>query len=517
MRPQFSLFSELVERQARVRGGKVALKFDCEEVTYAQFLERSRRVGNGLTAAGVRRGDRIAYLAMNNAAYYEVLFGAALIGAILVPINWRLTPSEIAWVVKDARPVYGFASTLFEDRLGDDWPETCRLEPHAGAADFADWRNRQSSVRPDCRPAPEDVVIQLYTSGTTGRPKGAMLSQRAMLAFRSLSPADQPEWNRWTDDDVSLIVMPQFHVGGTGFGVQTLCAGATGLVIREFDADLILRFIEEAHLSKIFTVPSALQMILRHPRAREVDYRRIRTIVYGASPIPLGLLREAIEVFKCGFVQQYGMTETAGTICALPPQDHVAEGNERMLSAGRPLANVEIKIVGPDGTAAAAGDSGEIAIRSPTLMTGYWNRPEDTAAALTPDGFFLSGDAGRLDADGYLYIQDRIKNMIVSGGENVYPAEVEAVLREFPGILDAAVIGIPDERWGEAVKAVVVLVPGAQADGAQIIQWARSRLAGYKLPKSIDFRAELPRNAAGKVLHRELREPFWSGRERRVN
>jgi acyl-CoA synthetase (AMP-forming)/AMP-acid ligase II len=227
MRPQFSLFSELVEHQARVRGGKVALKFDGEEVTYAQFLERSRRVGNGLVAAGVRRGDRIVYLAMNNAAYYEVLVAAALIGAILVPINWRLTPAEIAWIVNDALPVYGFASTLFE--LGDEWPQTCRLESHAGAADFADWRNRQSSARPDCTPMPADVVIQLYTSGTTGRPKGAMLSQRAMLAFRSLSPADQPEWNRWTDDDVSLIVMPQFHVGGTGFGLQTLCAGATGL------------------------------------------------------------------------------------------------------------------------------------------------------------------------------------------------------------------------------------------------------------------------------------------------
>jgi acyl-CoA synthetase (AMP-forming)/AMP-acid ligase II len=264
-------------------------------------------------------------------------------------------------------------------------------------------------------------------------------------------------------------------------------------------------------------VPSALQMILRHPRARQVDYRRVRTVAYGASPIPLGLLREAIEVFKCGFVQQYGMTETAGTICALPPQDHVAEGNARMLSAGRPLANVDIKIVRPDGTAAPAGDAGEIAIRSPTLMTGYWNRPEDTAAALTADGFFLSGDAGRLDADGYLYIQDRIKNMIVSGGENIYPAEVEAVLREFPGIVDVAVIGIPDERWGEAVKALVVLEPGAQADAAQIIQWARSRLAGYKLPKSVDFRAEVPRNAAGKILHRELREPFWAGRGRRVN
>jgi acyl-CoA synthetase (AMP-forming)/AMP-acid ligase II len=517
MQPQFSLFHQLAEHQARVRADKIALKFGAQETTYAEFYLHARRVASGLSAAGVRRGDRIVYLAKNNACYYEVLFGAALIGATLVPINWRLAPPEVSWIVRDARPAFGFISTLFANLLGPEWPQVCHLEPDAGSSSFAFWRDRQDADRPISAGAPDDVVVQLYTSGTTGRPKGAMLSQRAMLVFRSLPPHLQPEWNRWTDDDVSLIVMPQFHVGGTGFGVQTLCAGATGLVIQDFDAESILRFIEEERLSKIFTVPSALQMLLRHPRARDVDYRRIRTIVYGASPIPLGLLREAMEVFKCGFVQQYGMTEAGGTICVLPPEEHLLEGSPRMLSAGRALAGVEITIVRAGGTAAPAGEIGEIAIRSPTLMTGYWNRAEDTQAAFTSDGFFLSGDAGRLDADGYLYIQDRIKNMIVSGGENVYPAEVEAVLREFPGIVDAAVIGVPDETWGEAVKAIVVLERGATADAAGILRWARGRLAGYKLPKSVDFRAELPRNAAGKILHRELREPFWAGRERRVN
>ena len=516
MQPQFTLFSELTEHQAQSRCDKIALKFEGEEITYGQFAGRARRVANGLTASGVRRGDRIIYIAKNNAAYYEILFGAAFIGATVVPVNWRLAPPEVAWIVRDARPAFAFISTLFEDRARGEWPMHCVLDVE-GAAGFAAWRDRQPDFTPRLAVSPDDTVVQLYTSGTTGRPKGAMLSQRAMLVFRSMPAAAQPEWNRWTEADVSLIVMPQFHIGGTGFGLQTLCAGATGLVIKEFDTDLILHFIEQERLSKLFTVPSALQMILRHPRVRDIDYRRIRTIVYGASPIPVSLLREAMQVFGCRFVQQYGMTETAGTICVLPPEEHRLEGSPRMESAGHPLAGVDIKIYRSDGAVAAEGEIGEIGIRSPTLMSGYWNGVGAARTAFTDEGYFLSGDAGYLDADGYLYIRDRIKNMIVSGGENIYPAEVESVLRNFPGVADAAVIGVPDDKWGEAVKAVIVMAPGMEVEASEIIAWARGRLAGYKLPKSIDFRQELPRNAAGKILHRELRETFWAGRQRRVN
>jgi len=512
------LLVDVTRNQARIRERKIALKFNGEVITYAELHERACRVANGLLATGVGRGDRVAYLGKNTAAYYEILFGAALIGAVLTPLNWRLAGPEIEWILRDAHPRVVFASQSFLSGDGELLAGkpllTLPMETNPG---FATWRESQASIEPISDIAPEDIVVQLYTSGTTGRPKGALLSHRALLAFRSLPPEAQPQWNRWTDDDVSLIVMPQFHIGGTGFGLQTLCAGATGLIMSEFNVEEILAFIEKERLSKIFTVPSALQMILNHPRARSVDYRRIRTLVYGASPIPLKLLREAMDVFNCGFVQQYGMTETAGTICVLPPEDHSPDGNLRMRSAGRALPGVQIRIVGADGKQQATGDSGEIAIRSPTLMSGYWNSAQVTAAAIDSDGFFFSGDAGYLDDDGYLYIQDRIKDMIVSGGENIYPAEVETALCEHCGIREVAVVGVPDEKWGEAVKAIVALHDGVEPDAAGIITWARAKLAGYKLPKSIDFVCELPRNDSGKVLRRALRDAYWVGRDRKVN
>lgn len=517
MQPQFTMLSEVLHAQARVRGGKLVLRSDSDSVTYAQLRMRAFQVANGLIASGVRPGDRVAYLAKNSTAYYELLFGVAAAGAVLVPINWRLAPPEIAWILSDSGAAALFVGPEFEDAARAIAESCPALRTIVTLPGYAAWRDAWAAEEPGVPVDPDDVVVQLYTSGTTGKPKGAMLSHRALLIFRSLRPEDQPEWNRWTDDDVGLIVMPQFHIGGTGFGLQTICAGATGLVMTEFDAGRILDFIEKEGLSKIFTVPSAMQLILRHPRARAVDYGRIRTMVYGASPIPLELLREAMQVFGCGFVQQYGMTETCGTICALPPEDHHPDGNLRMKSAGKPLPGVEIRILGPNGADLPAGEIGEIAIRTPTLMRGYWNQPEATAAAITPDGYFLSGDAGSLDADGYLYIQDRVKDMIVSGGENVYPAEVEAVLWEHPAIQEVAVIGVPDEKWGEAVKAIVVPAAGATCEPDAIIAWARQRLAGFKLPKSIDFVDALPRNASGKILRRELREPYWAGRARKVN
>jgi acyl-CoA synthetase (AMP-forming)/AMP-acid ligase II len=332
-----------------------------------------------------------------------------------------------------------------------------------------------------------------------------------------MPPEKQPEWNRFTDDDVSLLVMPSFHIGGTGYGIQTLAAGATGLIMQEFRAGDVLDLIEHEQLSKIFIVPSALQMLVQHPRAREVDYSRIRTILYGASPIPLSLLREAIEVFGCGFVQMYGMTETCGTICALPPDDHAVAGNQRMLSAGAPLSGVELRILDEAGKALATNAVGEIAVRSPLVMKGYWNHPDETAEVLSADGWFRTGDAGYIDADGYLFLKDRVKDMIVTGGENVYPAEVEAVLAEHPAIAEVAVIGVPSVKWGEEVKAVVALRAGSQAiTSAELIAWARENLAGYKLPKSVDFIPELPRGATGKILRRELRAPYWEGSDRQI-
>jgi long-chain acyl-CoA synthetase len=264
-------------------------------------------------------------------------------------------------------------------------------------------------------------------------------------------------------------------------------------------------------------VPAAIQIILRDPLARSTDYSRMKTIGYGASPIPLELLREAVEVFGCGFAQMYGMTETTGTIVALPPEDHDMKGSPRMRAAGKPLPGVEIRIIDDAGNALQAGEVGEIATRSVWNMAGYWNMPEATAKTIDKDGWLRTGDAGYMDEDGYVYIHDRVKDMIITGGENVYPAEVESAIYGHPDVADVAVIGVPDAKWGEAVKAMVVCKPGKTPDPQDIIAWARQRVAAFKTPKSIDFIEALPRNASGKILRRELREPFWQGVERRVN
>ena len=523
-RPRFTCLADMILAQARTLGAKAALRFKGREISYAALAARSGEVALALRAAGCQPGTRIAYLGKNSDIFYELLLGAARAGLTLTPVNWRLAMQEVQWILQDAGCALVFVTPDHADDIialaaaMEQPPRVIIIDGTDPANAYDAWRQagaESGGPVPDERD-PDAIAVQIYTSGTTGRPKGALLSQRALLAFRSLPEEAQPEWNRWTQDDVSLIVMPQFHIGGTGFGLQTLCAGATGLVAEEFSADLVLDAIEHQGLSKLFTVPSALQLIMRHPRVREIDYGRIRTIVYGASPMPIEVLREAIDIFQCGFVQQYGMTEMCGTIAVLPPEDHEAAGNPRMASAGRALDGVEIAIVDSEGRHLGPGENGEIVIRSPTAMSGYWNLPDATAEAFDADGFFRSGDAGYLDAEGYLFLRDRIKDMIVSGGENVFPAEVENAIFGHPDVAEVAVIGVPDPLWGEAVKAIVVLHPGAKADADSIRAWARRTIAGYKVPKSVDFIDALPRNPSGKVLRRTLREPYWAGRDRSV-
>jgi len=311
--------------------------------------------------------------------------------------------------------------------------------------------------------------------------------------------------------------MPFFHIGGTAWGLSGLMAGARSIITREFVPSEVLGYIEEFQISKIFLVPAAMQMVVNHPRAREVNYDSIRYMLYGASPIPLDLLRTCMDVFGCGFVQLYGMTETSGTIVALPPEDHDPNGNKRMRSAGRALPGVEVGIMSEDGKLLPPGQIGQIVTRSSANMKGYWNLDAASRETLINDGWLCTGDAGEIDSDGYVYILDRVKDMIISGGENVYPAEVENALFSHAGVADAGVIGVPDKKWGEAVKACIVLKENSDVSESELIAFAKTQIAGYKCPKSIDFVTVLPRNPSGKILRRELRKPYWDKYQRAVN
>jgi long-chain acyl-CoA synthetase len=314
-----------------------------------------------------------------------------------------------------------------------------------------------------------------------------------------------------------LVALPVGHVGGVAWAIVGFYSGARTIVLREFNPAVVLDAIEREGVSRLFVVPTALQQLLLQPRVRQIDYRRLRHILYGASPIAIDLLREATQVFGCGFCQQYGMTETAGTIVFLPPEDHVA-GSQRMRAAGKAMPGVEIRVVDAHSREPlAAGQVGEVETRSVANMVGYWRWPAATAQTIDDAGWLRTGDAGYLDEDGYLYIHDRFKDMIVSGAENIYPAEVENAIYGHPAVQEVAVIGVPDEKWGEAVKAIVVPKEGANADEADIIAFARTRIAAFKAPKSIEFVAALPKGPSGKILRRVLREPYWQGHERRVN
>jgi acyl-CoA synthetase (AMP-forming)/AMP-acid ligase II len=314
----------------------------------------------------------------------------------------------------------------------------------------------------------------------------------------------------------NLVCLPMFHIGGAGWGIVGLFSGATNYIAREFVPLQILQTIQRERVQVMILVPAMILFLLQAPQIRETDLSSLRLVVYGAAPIPAELLKQAMAIFPCGFQQVYGLTETTGAITLLPPKDHDPNDAKKLLSCGYPQEGVELRIVGDDGKDLPVGEVGEIAVRSAQVMGGYWNLPEATARAVQGDWFF-TGDAGYLDDKGYLYIYDRVKDMIVSGGENIYPAEVESALFGHPSVADVAVIGVPDERWGETVKAVVVKKPDADVTSAELINWARERIAGYKLPKSVDFIEALPRNPTGKILKRELRKAYWGTRERQVN
>jgi len=519
-------FCDVVREHASAQGDTHAFTYGEEIITFAALDAGANRVANGLAALGIKPGERVAFLGKNHPLYFEALLGAARMGAVMTPVNWRLAAPEVAYILGncEARAVFvgeGFADVL--EKALSQAPNVRHIigidaSDHAGL-DYRQWRDGFAATPPAHEVRPEDDALQLYTSGTTGKPKGAVMTHGSILSSRDAAgrEGEMRKWQEPIPGDVTLLAMPCFHISGTGTGIGTMVAGTNSIVLPEYDPTQALDLIERYPISKIFLVPAAIQILLNHPRVNEVDFSRLKYVTYGASPIPLELMREAMRVMGCGFVQMYGMTETSGTIVALDPEDHVPEGSPKMRSVGKPLPGVEVKIIDEAGHEVPAGTVGEIATRSSKNMRGYWNNPDATASTIDAEGWLRTGDAGYFDEDGYLYIHDRVKDMIISGGENVYPAEVENALYSHPKVADVAVIGVPDAKWGEAVKACVVVKPGEELTEADLIAHARQHIAGYKCPKSVDFIAALPRNPSGKILRRELRAPYWVGKDRAVN
>jgi acyl-CoA synthetase (AMP-forming)/AMP-acid ligase II len=509
-------FDQFLRHWAQERPDHLALSEEALTLNYRELESQTAGVVFALLAAGIQKGDRIAWLGKNSLLYFILFYGAARLGVVIVPVGWRLAPAEWAFIINDTKAKLLVTGPGFE-AAGDDLKDQLASIEHIYTSVEALHLIANAPNISFTPAVADDAVLQLYTSGTTGNPKGAVLTNRNLFALRKASEEHPMPYTQLDDDEVVLIAMPCAHIGGTGIGIMALAGGLTGHILAEFTPDSVFDAFEQRGITRLFIVPAALQMLLNHPRCAKVDFSKLKYILYGAAPMPLELLRQCITMFSADFIQVYGMTETTGTITALPPEDHDPAGNERMRSAGKALPGVTLKIVDAFGKEVAARTVGELWTQSSNNMLGYWQLPDATADTAADGGWFKTGDAAYLDEDGYLYIHDRIKDMIITGGENVYPAEVESAIYGHPDVLEVAVIGVPDDQWGEAVKAVCAPKLGKTIDPDSVLNWARERIAGFKVPKSVDIMPSLPRNAGGKILRKDLRAPYWIGRDRQVN
>ena len=487
--------------------------------TFGRHLDRVGRLASGLRGLGVAPSDRFAVMALNGHQFLECYHAAFLGAGVINPLNLRLAPKELEYILADSGTKVCVVDAFFApviDKvraavgiehvvlIGDgDVPHDVRYEDLLAAS---------TAAIPD-EPEEDDPAILMYTGGTTGLPKGVLLDHRAeMLNLYHVMQV----WD-FGGDEVFLHQTPMFHAASMGGMLGVPAQGGSSVFIPLFDPARVLELCEEYSVTQTVMVPTMVGMVMNHPEFRPERRASLRTLTYGASPMPGALLEQLLAAFpKLDVLQGYGMTESSAVLTALGPKEH-REGGARLRSAGRPLPGVVLSIQGAGGEILAQGETGEVCARAGNFMREYWNKPEATAEAFR-DGWYHSGDAGYLDAEGYLFLVDRVKDMIVTGAENVYSVEVENAIASHPAVEQVAVIGIPSEKWGEAVHAIIVVRAGAAVTEDEILDHAREWIAGYKVPKSVELRTEpLPLSGAMKVLKRELREPYWAGRDRAVN
>jgi acyl-CoA synthetase (AMP-forming)/AMP-acid ligase II len=485
--------------------------------SYCELAADAERIAGTLEAHGARPGDRVVLLADHTIDAWQVLAGMSRAGVVPVLLNWRLTDDDLVWLVDDARARLVLSTERWHD-LG------ARVAERAGAQHLSTVEVADAAAAPTALPlpAPDDVAVQMYTSGTTGLPKGVCTTHRNLMALLDVLTGELPGF---ASDARQLVAAPMFHIAGYGFGVGSLAVSTPMHLLDQFDPVTTLEVIERHAITHTLLVPAMLQMVVAAPNAGRTDTSSLRGLLYGGSPMSVSLMRSVTEVLGCLMTQAYGMTETTGIATLLRYDDHArglaagtdADGTDadvavdRLASAGRPVLGTSVRIDAPDETGA-----GEILVRSPMVMAGYWQRPDETAATLV-DGWLHTGDIGRLDADGYLHVVDRKKDLVITKGENVFPGEVERVVVEHPAVVEAAVIGVPDAAYGEALCAVVEVRDGSTLDLADLQEHCRGRIAGFKVPRHLEVVEVLPRTPSGKVLRRVIRDRYWADRTRQVN
>jgi fatty-acyl-CoA synthase len=524
--PRDQRTADVLRRQVQERPHQPALISQVRSWTFAELNADINRLAQGLLSLGIGKGDRVACLTRHGAESALLLMAATRLGAVCAPLNWRLAGPEIEYVLANSEARLLLTDAEFLPALeGKTFPFLRATvltfsAPTSALPALDHWLEQFPADDPQRDSQPHEAALQLYSSGTTGLPKGVVLSNHGLMvacwAYARVCKIDH--------QTRMLNSLPAFHIAGIENTLTTLVEGGTTLFHEAFDPAATLKAVHEEHVSHMFLVPTMMQMTAQHPSAAHTDFSRLRIVAYGGAPAAESLISLAQSTFGCGLLQVYGMTEACGPITWLLPEDHDPGGPRSSLirSAGTPSPGVEVRIVEP-GTDRDCGPAevGEVWIRTLQNMLGYWRNDDATVAAFPEGrdrygGWMRTGDAA-FHQDGYVYIHDRIKDMIISGGENVYPAEIENVLAAHDAIAEAAVIGVPDDKWGEAVKACVVLKAGHPLKEGELISWLRERLAGYKCPKSVDFVASLPRNPTGKLLKRVLRQPYWEHHQRQVS
>jgi len=497
---------------------RVAIIFEEKRLTFSQLNERVARLANALSNLGVKNGDRVAMLQVNCNQCVEAYFAVAKIGAIHVPLNFRAKGDELAYMLNSSEASVLFAGERYIDLTNSIKPDLTSVSHYIsidgqrdGMLYYEDMISSSPAEGIVAEIDDDDTTILMYTAGTTGFPKGVMLSHNSFSIYvlENVTPAD-PEL-----EERNTITVPLYHVAGIQAMMAAIYGGRTLLMERQFEPGAWMELVEKEKANRAMMVPTMLKQLLDHPDFGKRDLSSLKVITYGAAPMPLEVIKKALDTFPgVSFINAFGQTETASTITTLSPADHVLDGSEeergkklkRLSSIGKPMPDIEMKIVDEEGHELSSGETGEIVARGPRVMSGYWKDQEKTEKTIDTDGWVHTGDMGYMDEDGYFFLAGRTTDMIIRGGENIAPEEVEAVLHSHPKIEEAAVIGVPDEEWGEQPMAVVVIKKGEAAAPEEIMEYCRARIASFKRPRSVVFIYKLPRNPMGKVLKRVLRE-----------